>query len=1526
MIMFKFNYKKKNNGIIISTLILLSLIFNPLIFSSMNPITPKIDNFENNSQESFVSELNSFNLNDNNNLLESEDLRYNEKTKDIIDQNPIRAENNTYFPEVNILNEDEEGLTVDFTISDIIVENVVDVSGEIYQKIGIDGGGHLAEIGKPELPTKGVYLEVPKSVDIDVVVKNSMYYEESGYNIYPSQKIVADNDESEINIEKNITFYEENKFFPINLVELNEIGIIRSHRTALLIIYPVAYNPVSKIMRVYNKLEIDIKYIKNDKKDQAITQNSRDISRYQSNEFSSFLKSMYLNYDSSNEEISITSQVEADGADYLIITPDDFYDEIVPLAQHKSSKGLITKIVNLSTIGVNPSADDITEFIQDAYNSWNPVPTYLLLVGDSELLPPHYKTTHPYDGSLTPTDLYYATLDGTDYFPDIFMGRLPVKNEAELDIVVNKIIDYEHNFNQNDPWRRKVTLAAYDQSGRFFIDTCENISSFLETKDYDITKIYTGGSYTGTTQDVIDVINDGTFLVNHRDHGEWYGWGDPSFTVYDIEELNNDEMLPVMFSINCLSGRFDYSQDCFAEAILKAENKGVVGCIASTRVSYSGYNDELDKGFIASIWPDYQSSYDNYIGKSAKLGHILNFGKMYMYDKYVQTDGAGYPWSPSATATLVEFEMFTLFGDPELSMFKVDHDLEVSLEIPNNPNISNTYIVNATVYNPGLEDMSDINLYLYCDDQIVNDINIPILSVGDSITIGYDWTPQKYDTFNFTAYAPPKLEEFYLSNNRITKFATVIRDLSVNLEVPVKAYLDESYLINATIKNNGLSIEKDVKFNLKIDDDIKNFTCIPTLEFKESYTLTYNWTPDVYGLYNITCDTPIREFEFNIINNVNHEYERINPIIFKDDFEKGLSNWNSLGGLWHFTSIYSPWPNPCYSPNYAMWFGRESTGNFQTGHREYGSFISNSINLSQVSSAYLDFYHWMEKENLYFYDVGYVFISTNGTDWDEIYRVDYLCDPWENVILNISSYCGYDTVYIRFYFDTKDSLYNNYRGWLIDNVEIYTDDYSYKQKKLEYTQIPPSLTDEDVTPKIGYQDSLFTFTVTYSDFNNDDPSQINVVVNGTPYAMIKQEAFDYDYTDGCTYEYYTYLPQAPYYYTYYFNCSDGEHTYTTSTYNLKVHFRPTLTNGSITPKIGYADTLITFKVNYTDLDNDVPVWINVIIAGYSYSMSKQDNLDNDYTDGCIYELSIYLTPRSNNYSYRFYCSDDSVNSVSTGTYNNLRIHSKPTLTNAYLWRSIGYPDTAFGFWVTYTDLDNDIPSQINVIINGTPYAMTKQYYHDYNYADGCLYRFSTNLPQATYNYTYYFNCSDGEHSYTTSIYNNIRVHNKPTLTVESVNPKQGYENSLITFIVNYSEIDNEAPTQISVIINGNPYSMFKQNNLDNDYTDGCLYVFSTYLSPSSYNYTYWFQYSDDGVNIIYTDTYMDLKITENPALGDNNGDDNKSNNNKSSMEDDLVLPIIIGISAISALTSVGVLYYLKKRNILLFKPREKEIS
>ena len=84
--------------------------------------------------------------------------------------------------------------------------------------------------------------------------------------------------------------------------------------------------------------------------------------------------------------------------------------------------------------------------------------------------------------------------------------------------------------------------------------------------------------------------------------------------------------------------------------------------------------------------------------------------------------------------------------------------------------------------------------------------------------------------------------------------------------------------------------------------------------------------------------------------------------VYFEDFESGLSQWDTITGLWHLTDDGSAWLNPYHSPTHSMWFGNESTGNYDTGFQEMGDLISVPIDLSSITEATLDFYHWRESE------------------------------------------------------------------------------------------------------------------------------------------------------------------------------------------------------------------------------------------------------------------------------------------------------------------------------------------------------------------------------------------------------------------------------------------------------------------------------------------------------------------------------------------------------------------------------------
>ncbi len=261
-------------------------------------------------------------------------------------------------------------------------------------------------------------------------------------------------------------------------------------------------------------------------------------------------------------------------------------------------------------------------------------------------------------------------------------------------------------------------------------------------------------------------------------------------------------------------------------------------------------------------------------------------------------------------------------------------------------------------------------------------------------------------------------------------------ELKLCLKAPTDPKIYNPYQIEALVINNGASGETSVDFDLLLNNVPVHSITIPSLSSGTNTTIIYLWTPTEYEVYNFTAYVPPVPGETYRSNNYASEILYILGPIFYDDFESGLSQWVSITGLWHLTDNSSAWLNPYNSPIHSMWFGNESTGNYETGFQEFGSITSTSINLMTIGVAFLEFYHWREGEG-HGYDISYVYISIDGFIWDLIYQTDeYHIMPWEKVSIDISAYTGNPSVQIMFEFDTIDNIANDYRGWLIDDIVI----------------------------------------------------------------------------------------------------------------------------------------------------------------------------------------------------------------------------------------------------------------------------------------------------------------------------------------------------------------------------------------------------------------------------------------------------------------------------------------------------------
>jgi len=110
------------------------------------------------------------------------------------------------------------------------------------------------------------------------------------------------------------------------------------------------------------------------------------------------------------------------------------------------------------------------------------------------------------------------------------------------------------------------------------------------------------------------------------------------------------------------------------------------------------------------------------------------------------------------------------------------------------------------------------------------------------------------------------------------------------------------------------------------------------------------------------------------------------------------------------------------------------------------------------------------------------------------------------------------------------------------------------------------------------------------------------------------------------------------------------------------NYAPSMTLIECTPTTGTRETIFRFTAMYYDLDDNPPLFINIILDGISYFMEKASPSDIDFTDGCIYQYLTLLTPSTTVYTISFECSDGAFQ-YSTSTYQGPLVEFDSTPSN-----------------------------------------------------------------------------------------------------------------------------------------------------------------------------------------------------------------------------------------------------------------------
>jgi uncharacterized repeat protein (TIGR01451 family) len=589
------------------------------------------------------------------------------------------------------------GVEVSFELPSWSMEDVT-IGRENLAKISMEGSYLPNDEGAPDLPSLARYFAFPKGSVPRLQVSYSSIETIQNIELAPAPRIPKTTDDGPLHYEKDMTIWAEDSFYPAQTVSLSEPMSIRGVDVAILGISPFQYNPVTKELKVYNGIQVEVIFEASGRETGLTVGDDRLRSRF----WDPLLKDMVINSDiipQVDHQAKLARAIQSSrsgasrniGCEYLIIVPDqpEFIAWADTLKRFRNEQGIMTDVLTTTDIGGN-TVSAIEDFVDTAYYTWDLVPAAILLLGD-------YGTGNagimaPIWNNYCASDNIYADANEDD-MPDIVFSRMTAQNATHLETMIGKILDYETDPPTNaDYYDHPITALGW-QTERWFQICIEVVGGFfrneLNKNPIRINEVYDGNPATdpwstapntntvmnyfgqnglgyipqtpgelgdwdgGNAAMINNAINDGSFLMLHRDHGYELGWGEPAYSNNSMSGLNNDDPVFV-YSVNCLTGMYNWSGECFTEAFHRYPQRAI-GLIAASEVSYSFVNDTYVWGAFDNMWPEFMPDYASTPEPRGLYTSFSNAAGKY----FLQQSG----WPYNAGSKEVTYNLFHHHGD-----------------------------------------------------------------------------------------------------------------------------------------------------------------------------------------------------------------------------------------------------------------------------------------------------------------------------------------------------------------------------------------------------------------------------------------------------------------------------------------------------------------------------------------------------------------------------------------------------------------------------------------------------------------------------------------------------------------------------------------------------------------------------------------------------------------------------------------------------------------------------------------------
>ncbi|HJM47307.1 MAG TPA: C25 family cysteine peptidase [Candidatus Marinimicrobia bacterium] len=643
------------------------------------------------------------------------------------------------------------------------------LSGD-YTRISSGKSGTTTDLGMPELPLYSTMVQVRPDREYEIhftVLQSSVL---SDVTVFPFQDESETENPGTVN-HLNDSFYSGEALYPESIIYTSERLIMRDLHVLNIQVIPFRFYPSTRELEIIESMDITVSETE-----------SREYQNSSTRQLSKAFEPLYSNFVVNYENQTRDEGYQKPAILYICGGNSQNNSSFQQLVNWRHKRGYVVYIASLSETGSSTGA--IKNYIQDAYETFDPPPEFIGIFGDvgGTYNVPTFDECWGHDWGGCEGDFPYTQLDGNDFLPEVFVGRISVSSSSHIATIVNKITHYEkatYMSTMSGFYERAALVGDPSSSGVSTIITNEYVENIMDSFEVeDVRTNYGQGGYSSWMRDQLE---EGVLYMNYRGYVGVSGFGSSQ-----INNANNGHKLPFATFLTCGTG--DFAGTSISESFLRAGTvsnpKGGIASVGTATLStHTMFNNIVAMGIYDGVFSHGLET------TGASVAH----GKLVMYNTY--------PTNPSDWVSAFT-QWNNLMGDPATHLWT---DTPETIQLIFNDSIPiGTNIIDVKVLNNGIPVENAMVTLLKGNDEIFlsdysdagGNVDLPIdsfVSEGDmSITVTkrnykpYEDTIFIYSTGTIANYDPSleiEINELTGNNDGILNPGE-----TVHVQIPIRNY------------------------------------------------------------------------------------------------------------------------------------------------------------------------------------------------------------------------------------------------------------------------------------------------------------------------------------------------------------------------------------------------------------------------------------------------------------------------------------------------------------------------------------------------------------------------------------------------------------------------------------------------------------------------------------------------------------------------------------------------------------------